>query len=66
MKMRRVNETERDIIQSAVVAYMTDNDSAVPTLNDLLTSNYLMSTPKYIVGGDINVSTGAVTHDCSS
>jgi type IV pilus assembly protein PilA len=57
--------TERDIVQAAVVAYMADNDGAVPALATLTTTNYLMDTPKYIVGGDIDASSGAVTHDCT-
>ena len=57
-------ETEMDIVQAAVIAYMADNSGAVPSIAQMQSSNLLMSAPKYIVDGDIDAN-GLVTHDCS-
>jgi len=40
-------ETEVDIVQAAVVAYMAGNDGTVPTVAELVTANYLMKTPSH-------------------
>ena len=56
-------DTESDIVQAAVVAYMADNDGTVPSLSNLTTDNYLMSSPKYT--HTINASSGAVSTTCT-
>jgi len=58
-------KTETDIVQAAVVAYMADYDGTVPTIAQMITAELLMDSPKYIVGTDINTTSGLVTHDCS-
>jgi len=57
-------QTETDIVQAAVVAYMADNDGAVPTIAEMITAELLMDDPKYIADADISTS-GLVTKDCS-
>jgi len=55
--------TEVDIVQAAVVAYMAGNDSAVPTLAQLVAADYLMTLPSQVVEADI-AATGAVANNC--
>ena len=55
-------ETEVDIVQAAVVAYMAGNDGTVPTVAELVTANYLMKTPSHAMAID---AAGVVTSvDC--
>jgi len=51
--------TERDIVQAAVVAYQAANGS-IPSIDQLVTANYLMSTPT--TAGDMTIgANGSVT-----
>jgi len=56
-------ETEVDIVQAAVVAYMADNDGAVPAdTAALITAGLLMKTPDHAMAID---AAGLVTStDC--
>jgi len=58
-------ETEVDIVQAAVVAYMAASGTVpptVPTVAQLVTANYLMKMPSH----NMAISgAGAVTSDCT-